>query len=292
MPQKKEPTAAQLAARKKFGEQARARAAAKKQGVATPTTPESQVPEQEPVKDIGLDDTPNIQTEQNYDELAKQLKETQETMALLKAALLAGGGAEPQSQPNQNFSVGNGRMVGEVEKYLVDPALYPDPTPRLAMEPRLAPLAFDYNYELDYEVSVTNYETKAGINMKEPRFKVTLYRILLDDQGERVKVMSKDGKLQDKLYIARQMYFHEDPQAAMVIARDNNILIPEEDQARWLNEMRYIRVRDWLFDIFWPKAAQAEREIREEVIGGQLVRTFYRNSEEPGGIPFDKLSNK
>jgi hypothetical protein len=44
---KKEPTAKQLAARKKFGEQARARAAARKQSTEQPT--EAPAPQAEPV---------------------------------------------------------------------------------------------------------------------------------------------------------------------------------------------------------------------------------------------------
>jgi hypothetical protein len=56
--------------------------------------------------------------------------------------------------------------------------------------------------------------------------------------------------------------------------------------------MRYLRVKDWLFDVFWPKPAQLKDQIREEVIGGTIVQVFTKNSEEPEGMDFDKLQTK
>lgn len=56
--------------------------------------------------------------------------------------------------------------------------------------------------------------------------------------------------------------------------------------------MRYLRVRDWLFDIFWPKPAQAADRIKEEVIGGTLVQVFTKSSVDPSNIDFDKIKAK
>lgn len=235
-------------------------------------------PAAEPAKVPEEDVEDHIQDELGLDELKRQMKEIQETNALLKAALL--GGAQ---QPKNTIGVGkDNKLTGEVEKYLLDPVNYPDPTPRLRKEPRLQPLAFDYNYELEYSVATSSYETKTGINMIEPKFHVTLNRIVLDDQGEQTP----------KRYIARKLVFHEDPQAALVIARENGIEVDKTDEQRFLNEMRYLRVRDWLFDIFWPKPASEKDKIREEVIGGTLVQVFTKSSVDPSGIDFDKIKAK
>lgn len=256
--------------RKAFGEKMRAAKRAKH----VTEVPVEEIDEifSEPVEDP----EDHYAEEQGLDELKRQMKEIQETNALLKAALLGGG-------QKQGLNLGkDNKLTGEVEKYLLDPNNYPDPTLRLRKEPRLQPLAFDYNYELDYSVATSSYETKTGINMIEPKFHVTLNRIVLDDQGEQT----------DKRYIARKLIFHEDPQAALVIARDNGIEVDRTDEARFLNEMRYLRVRDWLFDIFWPKPAQAQQGIREEVIGGTLVQVFTKNSEDASSIDFDKITRK
>lgn len=236
---------------------------------APPATDTPKVPEE--------DEVTQVQDEQGLDELKKQMQEVMETNALLKAALL---GNQKQSQ---GISVGkDNKLLGEVEKYLLDPINYPDPTPRLRKEARLQPLAFDYNYELDYSVSTSSYETKTGVNMREPKFHVTLSRIVLDDQGEQTP----------KRYIARKLIFHEDPQAALVIARDNGLDVDKSDEQAFLNEMRYLRVRDWLFDIFWPKPAQEQARIKEEVIGGTLVQVYTKNSVENTGVDFDKIKAK
>lgn len=226
----------------------------------------------EPKEDV----VEHIGEEQSIDDLKRQVQETQN---LLKAFMAGAASNQPQG-----LSVSSGgRLLGEVEKYLVDPNNYPDPTPRLRKEPRLAPLAFDYNYEMDYSVAVSSYETKTGVNTKEPKFTIALNRIVLDEQGNQTP----------KRYIARRMVFHEDPQAAIVIARDNGIPIDTNaDEKTFLNEMRYLRVRDWLFDIFWPRKAEQKEGLKEEVIGGTIVQVFTKSSEESSGVDFDKITTK
>lgn len=269
----KEPSDKQLEARKKFAEAAKARAAANKAA------------KEEAPHELPENKEEQIAPEQGLDEMRKQMQEIMETNALLKAALL---GKQPSGP-----SINNGQVVGEVEKYVVDPANYEDPTERLKKEPRLAPLAFEYNYLLEYMMMVSNYETKSGVNMREPRFHITLYRRVLDTQGNQVKITNPTtGKLEDKYYIARKMVFHEDPQAALVIARENGIEVDQENQQLFLNEMRYLRIRDWLFDIFWPRPADDRGMVNEEVIGGQVVQVYTRSSEDQAEIEFGKLSNK
>lgn len=225
-----------------------------------------------------IQDTPDNAT------IQKQLNEVMETNALLKAALLNQGSVE----------VGRGnKLVGEVDKYLIDPEHYPDPTPRLSQENRLQSIAFNHNYELQYEFKVRPYETKTGLNMREPEFIVTLLRVVLDDQGNRIQIINPEThQKEDKFYIARRLMFHEDPQAALVIARDNNILVDKSDEKTFLDEMRYLRVRDWLYGVLWPKASEEQSKVREEVVGGTIVQVFTKSSVEPSAVDFDQLKNK
>jgi len=240
----------------------------------TPPQPEPvKVPTPEPI------DTPPVETGETKEDLQKQVSELKDMMLKVLSGQQNTGG----------ISVGSsGRLIGEVERYSVDVDRYPDFTLRLAAEPRLRPLAFEYNYELDYSVSTRAYETKTGVNQKEPEFLVNLYRVVLDDSGAQTQ----------KRYIAKRLMFHEDPQAAIVIARDNGISLDDwkdmdnsdTNQRAFLNEMRYLRARDWLFGIFWPKGSDKMAEIREEVIGGTIVQVFTKNSEETSEIDFDKIN--
>lgn len=229
----------------------------------------------------------DVQGKQRLEDMQRQMNELMESNALLKAAFLG----QNQSQGNGVTLGRDNRVLGEVDKYLIDPTNYPDPTPRLAEEKRLQTIAFNHNYELDYTFTIRSYETKSGVNMREPEFLVVLNRIVLDSQGEPLTVINpKTGKPGIKMYRARRMVFHEDPQAALVLARENNLLIDKEDEKTFLDEMRYLRVRDWLFDIFWPKAADEPENIHEEVIGGSLVQVFTKSSEGASQVDFDSLT--
>lgn len=230
---------------------------------------------------------PEVAGEQSVDDLKRQLAEMKQNQDLMMMLLKQQGGA--QNGQAATISTG-GKLLGEIEKYAVDPANYADPTERLRKEPRLQPLAFDYNYELEYQVEISSYETKTGANFKEPRFTIRLNRVVLDEQGVPT----------NKRYIARRLVFHEDPQAAIVIARDNGIALEDwtdmdnttENQKAFLNEMRYLRVRDWLFGVFWPAPVQLKAQVREEVIGGSIVQVFTKSSEESSAIDFDSINNE
>lgn len=268
--------------RKAFGEKMRAA----RDKTTPPETVADKVPPTTTVPVTDVQDAPNLS------DMQRQLNEVMETNALLKAALL-NNQQNQQQQPSNGINVGQGgRLLGEVDKYLVDTDRYPNPTKRLSEENRLASIAFNHNYELMYDFSVRSYETKTGVNMREPEFLITLLRVVLDDQGNRVQVADKNGNLKDKFYIARRLVFHEDPQAALVIARDNNILIDREDEKHFLDEMRYLRVRDWLFDYLWPKQADEKSGIVEESVGGTLVQVFTKSSVDPSSVDFDQLKSK
>lgn len=186
-----------------------------------------------------------------------------------------------QATPQMNQS---GKLVGVFEKYVVDPAYYPDPRERLRKEAKLQPFAFDFNYELGWDVSTSNYETKDGINTKEPKFTLELNRIMMDEDT---------GEATNKRYTVCRAIFHEDPQAAIVVARDNGIDVDETNERDFLNEMRYLQMRDWLLEAFYPpKSTQEKVNKVETVIGNTLVEVFEINSESSESIPFDKLNKK
>lgn len=173
-------------------------------------------------------------------------------------------------------------MVGTIEKYVSSPTAYPDPRERLAHEQRLAGIAFPLNYDLKFEISPTRYQTIDGIWMREPKFNLDLIGIVFDEEGTPT----------NKRYIMRRLVFFEDPDAAMIVARDNGIPVDESNQKAFLDEMRYLRMRDWLFEVFWPPKPQTALNKREEVIGNQLVEVFEVSSETPQTIPFEQLNKK
>jgi hypothetical protein len=253
--------------KKAWGEKMKAARLAKQAQKPQNTQPTQELPEVEPTNEE------EIGGEQSVDDLKAQIAEMQQNMKFMQQMMMQGQG--PQLNKNA-------RLVGVIDKYVVDPSNYPDPRPRLFAEPRLAPLAFNLHYEMDYEVGVSQYETKSGENLREPKFKVQLNRIVYNDQGEPT----------DKRYIARKLVFHEDPQAAIVIARENGLEVNPENEKDFLDEMRYLRVRDWLFDIFWPKPADEAAKIGEEVIGGTIVQVYTKSSEDPSGIEFNRLDTE
>ena len=181
--------------------------------------------------------------------------------------------------PVQNAQITPRGIVGTVEKHSVDVGLYPDPAPRLYKEQRLTPFAFQYNYDIGWGIDIASYETKDGYNMKEPKFTIQLNRIVLDD----------DGNQTDKRWVVKRMIFFEDPQTALTVARDNGIQVDEENDISFLNEMRYLRIRDWLLEIFYPKPSETLRQKKQEVIGGTIVEVFEAKSENPEKIPFDQM---
>lgn len=198
---------------------------------------------------------------------------TQDLAAALQA--LAGG--------NSGVQVDRGRVTGTVERFSTDLSRYPDPRERLRQEPRLKRISFDTYYELGFNVAVTRYETKDGIHYKEPKFTLQLIQKVLDDNGEETN--QRIGKA--------QMVFFEDPETALVVAEQNGLPIDHENQEAFLNEMRYMRMRDWLMECFWPPKANNDKgNLRDMVVDGRVVQVWEVSSENGSKIPFDKLSNK
>lgn len=250
----KAPTEKQLAARKKFGEAAKARAAAKK------------AQKEEPILPIGpREDTIS---HDEYDELLRQIAE------LKKDHWSA-------SQDNR-VSLQGGRLIGTVEKYDLTPNHYPDETTRLSKESFLERVAFDANYELKFGVSVSEYTTLDGIRTKEPKFTLELIGKIFDEETH---------ELTTGRYIIRRLIMHEDPEAALVIAREQNLDVDEDNEEAFLNEMRYIRMRDWLLECYYPTAPKNNNRKREMVVEGKIVEYFEVTTEdtETARVPFGEL---
>lgn len=195
-------------------------------------------------------------------DLIRQIQELKDTQWQLMRGQI-------QSQ-SQDTAVSNGKLTGTIERYAVDPGLYPDPRERLSVEPRLARFAFSMNYELQWNIGESSYETIDHIRMKEPKFTLTLVRIMLDeDTGE-----PTNGR-----YDICRLIMHEDPTAALTIAREQGLDVSTIEEADFLNEMRYIRMRDWLLEAFYPSKPTISNQKRDMVINGKLVSYWEKNAE-------------
>lgn len=242
--------------RKKASERMKAYHAAKKEAKEAPSMPEY--------------DLKSLQA--RVEELQSQLER-----------LAANPTVPPISPQPANPQVSRGSLVGTYEKYIIDPAYYPDPRPRLFKEPRLQRFAFETNYEMGWEVSSTAYETIDKIRVREPKFTLELIGVMFDDEGEPT----------NKRYLIKSAIFHEDPEAALVVAREKGLPVDESNERKFLDEMRFMRMRDWLIEIFYkPKNNAPKKNRREMAIGGKLVQTWEISSEGSESIPFAELKNK
>jgi hypothetical protein len=184
-------------------------------------------------------------------------------------------------QPMGGLQIGSqGQLVGTREKYVLDPKRYPDPRSRLADEQPLERFAFKQNYDMEWEVGVSSYQTKDGVNTREPKFTLKLRRIVFDDDT---------GLPTDQRYVICQAIFHEDPDAALVIAQEKGYTVDTENELNFLNEMRYLRMRDWLMEAFYPPKPKLENKKREAVVGNRVVEIFTVNGTETQAIPFDQI---
>ncbi len=177
----------------------------------------------------------------------------------------------------------NGGIVGYREKYILDPKRYPNPCERLSNESALRRHAFKENYELEFKVSVSQYQTKDNVNTREPKFTLQLIRIMYDEET---------GTPTNERYVVCQAIFHEDPEAALVIAEENGVEIKETDEKTFLDEMRYLRMRDWLLEAFLPPKPQQKTRKREMVVGNRVVEVYEINSENSETVPFANLHKK
>lgn len=218
-------------------------------------------------KSVEIHDNPPGDDGNDYESLKKRVLELE---ALLTPKL-----STPQ--------VAGGKMVGTLEKYKLGADNYPDPIGRLARETRLSRFAFDDNYELNFVVGQSSYTTIDGIRTVEPKFTLQLIRKIYDEDT---------GEPTNKRYGVTQLIFHEDPDTAIAVARDNGIEVDTMNEKMFLDEMRYLRMRDWLMGCFFPEPPAAKSNKKEMVIGNRLVEVWEVSSESPERIDFSKLDKK
>lgn len=285
----KQPTEKQLAARAKFAEQSRARAAERK-AVKMAEASEDKLGEELEAStlvmpDIEPGDEPEttISTAE-YLELIKQIEEIKSSgfSALLQQLQNAQG-----PQPGNTVGMVNGKLVGSLEKFSLSPSDYPDPRTRLRKEPRLVRFAFSENYDLMWSVTVTEYTNIEQVRVKEPKFTLELGSKLYEEDGE----PKLDPQTGEQLgYIVSRLIMHEDPEAAMVIAQEQGLDVDETNEKAFLDEMRYFRMRDWLIECFYPAPIKQQKGKKEMVVGGKVVETYTITSHDrPDNIPFEKL---
>ena len=216
-------------------------------------------------------------TVQNADlgDLQRQIEE-------LKAALKFVQPTAPAVPQTVQFGA-NG-LVGTRDRYVIDPLNYPDPRDRLYNEKLLTRFAFKENYELTWNVTNTVYTTIDNIRTREPKFTLELLKVQInEDTGERM-----NGR-----YLISTSIFHEDPDAAVAVAREKGLAIDENNQKAFLDEMRYMRIRDWLLDCFIdPKPVQAKLNKKEVMLGNKVVPFFEINSVDKEAMPFAGLNGK
>ena len=215
--------------------------------------------------------TEPVETKSNLEveDLRKQIEELKN--------LITNSPKDPTPPVLQNQQVTSRGIVGVTEKYVMDPDYYPNPVERLEKEPRLQPFAFSENFEIAYECApIRPYETKDGRLVTEPQFTLRLIRKVRDDDT---------NELTNERYVLRKGVFFEDPQTAIVIAKDHGVDFNTIPEREFLDEMRYIRFRDWLYDGFFPpKSDQQHTNKHEVVIDNRLVEVYETSSSEAKNI--------
>jgi len=224
---------------------------------------------------------PEPQTDPDIEALKRQVQEAHEAIARLTQLAQSQQSVPQTSQPQVT---GQG-VIGTHEKFTTKGEAYPDPTERLSKEPRLARFAFEENYELGWEVQISQYETIDHIRVKEPRFVLKLI----------VKVYDEDtGELTNRRFVILRGIFHEDPDAALAIAKENGIDVEEDNEKAFLDEMRYLRFRDWLLEAFYPTPPPPSQNKKEVVIGNKLVEVYEVTSDKSESMAnaFASMSKK
>jgi hypothetical protein len=157
-----------------------------------------------------------------------------------------------------------GGVQGQVFKYPVDKGFYADPTERLYDEPKLRRFALRDNYFFSWDVEGETYE-KNGITYTEPRFTVAIYRHVFDE----------DGNETNKLALVTRNYLAEDEYMATIIANKLGFADKFESKEAMMDEVRYVRIRDWLLEVFTPINIKGKpKRATTMVIDGKAVEVF------------------
>ena len=252
---------------------------AQKEHIATLTNPETGTPV-DVYKSLPAEEPQTTVKDDSEASQSEILARAIEAITLL-AQIQAKNGGNAETGPQ----VKNGQLTGTLDRFSVKKSDYEDFTLRLGDEPQLKRFGFKENFELTWKWEVVRYQTIDKFWMQEPKITIDLNRRIYDEET---------GVLTPGRYKEFRIVIHEDPDAAIQIARMNGLDVPEdpEHEAKFLNEMRYLQVRDWLIECFMPKRPTNQSNRREMVVNGKLVEYFETNSENSSKLPFDQLSSK
>lgn len=168
--------------------------------------------------------------------------------------------AQMQGQP----VVGKNGIQGKMFRYPVEKSYYPNPIERLYDEPTLSRFNLRENYFFDWEVEGIEYE-KYGVTYAEPKFTVRIFR----------KLYGEDGMPNGKYALINRQVQHEDEVVARAAADKLGITDEFEDFQAMMNEMRYMRIRQWLLDLFKPPQVTTHNQVpTQQVIDGKVVEVF------------------
>ncbi len=220
-------------------------------------------------EDVGVE-------EPSVSDLARQVQELKSYIATLQPAA---------AQQPQTAQVTQRGIVGETVRHSVNPKDYPDPRDRLFTEKKLVLQGFNRDWwDLEWIISTARYQTKDGLWYVEPKFQIKIIRIVPDPETNEPSAQR---------YVIHKGTFFEDPDAAIAAANQYGLEVPPQLEKTFLDEMRYLRMRDWVMESFYPpKPTQAKMNKRETVIGNRLVEVYEINSHESSTIPFNNLNKK
>jgi hypothetical protein len=149
-------------------------------------------------------------------------------------------------------------------RYSVEPSFYPNPIERLYDEPTLSRFNLRENYFFDWEVEGIEYE-KYGVTYAEPKFTVRIFRKLYDD----------DGAANGQFALINRQVQHEDEVVARAAADKLGITDSFESFAEMMSEVRFLRIRQWLLDLFKPPKVETHKnKPTQQVIDGKVVEVF------------------
>lgn len=210
----------------------------------------------------------------DLDRMQQQIQELQEQLNL-------------RQQPTPIAPVASKQVV---TKITFDPKAYPDPRDRLSKEDKLARIAFPLNYELNWKVEPITWE-EDGIKVRTPRFILELLGKVFDEEtNEPKKVLDPVTKeWKEQRYVLKKGMFFEDGDSFLAVANQMGIEVPDDMTKEFFDEMRYIVIRDWLFENFFPPKRMNNTNRQQTVINNRLVEVFETsvdiNQSQPD-IPF------
>lgn len=157
-----------------------------------------------------------------------------------------------------------GKPIGVIQRYSVDPANYKDPREALGQIPELQRFAFNQNYVLDWDIDQLIYETKYGTSFADPKFTLVLWKKMFDPET---------GEPSGKRILIQTGIFFEDPAASVKEAAALGLPIDNANSREFLEQMRFLRYKQWLLDIFNPKRpTNTAKNYTEMVVDNKIVR--------------------